>query len=123
MFAPVVTRIVTYQLPVARFAVPYMDAVLRHPTGSRPARTAERGAPGGAMSRAGGEARVFASAGRRMTSHSNSRLPALWPLGSGSFIVLLLLLGGRNDTGFTSRVAEPAADQRAPLNEVPPAAR
>ncbi len=31
MFAPVVTRIVTYQLPVARFAVPYMDAVLRHP--------------------------------------------------------------------------------------------
>ena len=30
MFAPVVTRIVTYQLPVARFAVPYMDAVLKH---------------------------------------------------------------------------------------------
>ncbi|WP_156360954.1 hypothetical protein [Sphingomonas sp. Leaf257] len=24
---------------------------------------------------------------------------------------------------FTSRVAEPAADQRAPLNDVPPAAR
>lgn len=24
---------------------------------------------------------------------------------------------------FTSRVAEPAADQRAPLNEVPPTAR
>lgn len=24
---------------------------------------------------------------------------------------------------FTSRVAEPAAEQRAPLNEVPPAAR
>jgi len=31
MFAPIVTRIVTYQLPVARFALPYMDAVLRHP--------------------------------------------------------------------------------------------
>jgi len=31
MFAPVVTRIVTYQLPVARFALPYMDAVLGHP--------------------------------------------------------------------------------------------
>ncbi|WP_374297766.1 glutathione S-transferase family protein [Sphingomonas sp.] len=31
MFAPVVTRIVTYQLPIARFAVGYMDAVLQHP--------------------------------------------------------------------------------------------
>ena len=31
MFAPVVTRIVTFQLPVARFAEPYVDAVLRHP--------------------------------------------------------------------------------------------
>jgi glutathione S-transferase len=31
MFAPVVTRIVTYQLPIARFAAPYMDAVLTHP--------------------------------------------------------------------------------------------
>ena len=31
MFAPVVTRIVTYQLPAARFAAPYMDAVLQHP--------------------------------------------------------------------------------------------
>lgn len=31
MFAPVVTRIVTYQLPVARFALSYMDAVLHHP--------------------------------------------------------------------------------------------
>jgi glutathione S-transferase len=30
MFAPVVTRIVTYQLPIARFAAGYMDAVLRH---------------------------------------------------------------------------------------------
>lgn len=30
MFAPVVTRFVTYQLPVARFALPYMDAVLNH---------------------------------------------------------------------------------------------
>ncbi|WP_267348806.1 glutathione S-transferase family protein [Sphingomonas sp. GM_Shp_2] len=31
MFAPVVTRIVTYQLPIARFAAGYMDAVLQHP--------------------------------------------------------------------------------------------
>ncbi len=31
MFAPVCTRIVTYQLPVARFAVPYVEAVLNHP--------------------------------------------------------------------------------------------
>ena len=31
MYAPVVTRIVTYQLPVARFALAYMDAVLHHP--------------------------------------------------------------------------------------------
>ena len=31
MFAPVVTRLVTYSIPVARFAVPYMDAVLQHP--------------------------------------------------------------------------------------------
>jgi glutathione S-transferase len=31
MFAPVVTRIVTYSLPIARFAGPYMDAVLTHP--------------------------------------------------------------------------------------------
>ena len=30
MFAPVVTRIVTYQLPFARFAAGYMDAVLHH---------------------------------------------------------------------------------------------
>jgi len=30
MFAPVVTRIVTYQLPVARFAPAYMQAVLEH---------------------------------------------------------------------------------------------
>ena len=30
MFAPVVTRIVTYQLPIARFATGYMDAVLQH---------------------------------------------------------------------------------------------
>jgi glutathione S-transferase len=30
MFAPVVTRIVTYQLPVARFATGYMEAVLNH---------------------------------------------------------------------------------------------
>ena len=31
MFAPVVTRIVTYSLPVARFATGYMHAVLTHP--------------------------------------------------------------------------------------------
>jgi glutathione S-transferase len=31
MFAPVCTRIVTYQLPIARFAAPYLDAVLQHP--------------------------------------------------------------------------------------------
>ena len=31
MFAPVVTRLVTYQLPVARFATGYMEAVLHHP--------------------------------------------------------------------------------------------
>src|SRR3546814_13674444 len=31
MFAPVVTRLVTYQLPVPRFAPAYMHAVLDHP--------------------------------------------------------------------------------------------
>ncbi len=31
MYAPVCTRIVTYQLPIARFALPYLDAVLNHP--------------------------------------------------------------------------------------------
>lgn len=31
MFAPVVTRFVTYSIPVPRFAVAYMDAVLNHP--------------------------------------------------------------------------------------------
>ena len=31
MYAPVVTRIVTYGLPIARFATAYMDAVLHHP--------------------------------------------------------------------------------------------
>ncbi len=31
MFAPVVTRILTYQLPVARFASGYIDAMLHHP--------------------------------------------------------------------------------------------
>jgi glutathione S-transferase len=31
MYAPVVTRIITYQLPIARFAASYMDAVLTHP--------------------------------------------------------------------------------------------
>jgi len=31
MFAPVVTRIITYSLPVARFATAYMEAVVSHP--------------------------------------------------------------------------------------------
>jgi glutathione S-transferase len=31
MFAPVVTRIVTYSLPTARFAANYMQAVIEHP--------------------------------------------------------------------------------------------
>ena len=31
MFAPVVTRFITYQLPVARFADAYMQAVIAHP--------------------------------------------------------------------------------------------
>jgi glutathione S-transferase len=31
MYAPVCTRIVTYSLPVARFAAPYVEAVLNHP--------------------------------------------------------------------------------------------
>ncbi len=31
MFAPVVTRIVTYQLPIARFAQGYMQAMFEHP--------------------------------------------------------------------------------------------
>lgn len=31
MYAPVCTRIVTYQLPIARFAAPYVEAVLNHP--------------------------------------------------------------------------------------------
>jgi glutathione S-transferase len=31
MFAPVCTRIVTYGLPIARFAGPYIDAVIQHP--------------------------------------------------------------------------------------------
>ncbi|WP_010162943.1 MULTISPECIES: glutathione S-transferase family protein [unclassified Sphingomonas] len=31
MYAPVVTRIITYGLPIARFANGYMDAVLHHP--------------------------------------------------------------------------------------------
>jgi glutathione S-transferase len=30
MFAPVVTRIVTYSLPIPRFAPAYMNAVLQH---------------------------------------------------------------------------------------------
>ncbi len=31
MFAPVVTRFATYQLPIARFAQPYCQAVISHP--------------------------------------------------------------------------------------------
>ena len=31
MYAPVVTRIVTYSLPIARFAASYMDAVINNP--------------------------------------------------------------------------------------------
>jgi len=31
MFAPVVTRLITYQLPIARFAQPYMEAIVQHP--------------------------------------------------------------------------------------------
>lgn len=31
MFAPVVTRFITYQLPVARFAQAYMQAIIAHP--------------------------------------------------------------------------------------------
>jgi glutathione S-transferase len=31
MFAPVVTRFITYSIPVARFAIPYMQAVISHP--------------------------------------------------------------------------------------------
>jgi glutathione S-transferase len=31
MFAPVVTRFVTYSIPVPRFAAAYMEAILNHP--------------------------------------------------------------------------------------------
>ncbi len=31
MYAPVVTRFITYSIPVARFALPYMQAVVSHP--------------------------------------------------------------------------------------------
>ncbi len=31
MYAPVVTRLITYSLPVAQFAIPYMQAVISHP--------------------------------------------------------------------------------------------
>lgn len=31
MFAPVITRFITYSIPVPRFAHPYMEAVLEHP--------------------------------------------------------------------------------------------
>jgi glutathione S-transferase len=31
MYAPVVTRFITYSLPVAQFAIPYMQAVVAHP--------------------------------------------------------------------------------------------
>ncbi len=31
MYAPVVSRFVTYSLPVSRFAIPYMQAIMSHP--------------------------------------------------------------------------------------------
>ena len=31
MYAPVVTRFISYSLPVARFALPYMQAIIAHP--------------------------------------------------------------------------------------------
>jgi glutathione S-transferase len=31
MYAPVVSRFVTYSIPVARFAIPYMQAIMSHP--------------------------------------------------------------------------------------------
>ena len=31
MFAPVCTRLVTYSIPVPRFALPYLQAVFSHP--------------------------------------------------------------------------------------------
>jgi glutathione S-transferase len=31
MYAPVVSRFVTYSLPVAQFAIPYMQAIIQHP--------------------------------------------------------------------------------------------
>lgn len=31
MYAPVCTRLITYQLPIARFAAAYIDSVLQHP--------------------------------------------------------------------------------------------
>jgi glutathione S-transferase len=31
MFAPVVTRLVTYSIPVPRFAAAYVEAILNHP--------------------------------------------------------------------------------------------
>ena len=31
MFAPVVTRFITYSMPMPRFALPYMQAVISHP--------------------------------------------------------------------------------------------
>lgn len=39
------------------------------------------------------------------------------------WLVIALGIAGVLLYTFTSRVAEPAVDQRAPLNEVPPAAR
>ena len=39
------------------------------------------------------------------------------------WLVVALGIAGVLVYTFTARVAEPAADQRAPLNEVPPAAR
>ena len=31
MFAPVVTRFITYSIPLPRFALPYAQAVISHP--------------------------------------------------------------------------------------------
>jgi glutathione S-transferase len=31
MFAPIVTRFITYSVPVPRFAAAYMEAILNHP--------------------------------------------------------------------------------------------
>ena len=45
MFAPVVTRFVTYSVPVPRFAAAYMEAILDHALDAR----MDRGGAGGAL--------------------------------------------------------------------------